>query len=120
MSTISIDHRESSATVWRLSWGLLAVALTVGLVSLLPFWDALKYMFTTWVNVPEYSHALLLPLVTGFLVWQQKDRLERIPFVGSWIGVAVVLLGGIMLLVGQLGTVYTLVQYAYVVTLWGL
>jgi exosortase D (VPLPA-CTERM-specific) len=120
MSTLSIDHRESGATVWRLSWGLLVIAVTVGLLSILPFWDALKYMFDTWLNVPEYSHALLIPLVTGFLVWQQKDRLERIPFAGSWTGVAIVLLGGTMLLIGQLGTVYTLVQYAYVVTLWGL
>jgi exosortase D (VPLPA-CTERM-specific) len=120
MSTILIDHREPGATVWRLSWGLLTIAVAVGLLSLLPFWDALKYMFLLWLDVPEYSHALLIPLVAGFLVWQQKDRLEQLPFVGNWAGVAVVLLGGAMFLMGQLGTVYTLVQYAYLVTLYGL
>src|SRR5208282_4809295 len=35
-------------------------------------------------------------------------------------GVVLVLMGGIMLLLGQLATVYTLVEYAYLVTLFGL
>src|SRR5580658_1045375 len=120
MSTISIDHRAPDATVWRLSSGLLIVAAAVGLLSIVPFWDALKYMFDTWLDLPEYSHGLLIPLVAGFLVWQQKDRLERLPFSGSWAGVVIVLLGGVMLVMGQLGTVWSLVQYAYVVTLYGL
>jgi exosortase D (VPLPA-CTERM-specific) len=54
------------------------------------------------------------------LIWQQKDRLEQIPFEGSWRGVGLVLLGGGLLVLGQLATVYTLVQYAYLVTLYGL
>jgi exosortase D (VPLPA-CTERM-specific) len=53
-------------------------------------------------------------------MWQQKDRLERMPFTGSWWGIPVILLGGAALVVGQLGTVFTIVQYAYVITLYGL
>ncbi len=41
-------------------------------------------------------------------------------FEGSWWGVVLVLLGGFLLLLGQLATIYTLVQYAYLVTLCGL
>jgi exosortase D (VPLPA-CTERM-specific) len=53
------------------------------------------------------------------LVWQQRDRLELIPFEGSWWGVGLVLLGGGLLVLGQLATIYTLVQYAYLVTIYG-
>jgi exosortase D (VPLPA-CTERM-specific) len=120
MSAQSIDLTASTATVWRLSWGLSIVALALGLLSLWPFWDGLSAMWVMWVRTPEYSFALLIPPVAAFLIWQQKDRLEQIPFVGSWLGVAIVLLGGAMLLIGQLGTVYTLVQYAYTVTVYGL
>jgi exosortase D (VPLPA-CTERM-specific) len=55
-----------------------------------------------------------------FLIWQQTDRLERIAFDGSWWGGVLVLIGGGMLVLGQLATIYTLVQYAYLVTLYGL
>jgi exosortase D (VPLPA-CTERM-specific) len=120
MSAPAIEINTTSATVWRLSWGLAIAAVVVGVFSLWPFWDGLSVMWTMWIYTPEYSYGLLIPPIAAFLVWQQKDQLQRIPFVGSWAGVAVVLLGGAILLMGQLGTVYTVVQYAYMVTLYGL
>ena len=47
-------------------------------------------MWQSWIDVPEYSHGLLIPPVAAFLIWQQKDRLERMAFSGSWWGVALV------------------------------
>jgi exosortase D (VPLPA-CTERM-specific) len=118
MSLQSVDVAATS--VWRFSWGLIGIGAVIGLLSLWPFWDGLIMMWGWWIDTPEYSHGLLIPPVAAFLMWQQKDRLERIPFTGSWWGVAVILLGGGALVVGQLGTVYTIVQYAYVITLYGL
>jgi exosortase D (VPLPA-CTERM-specific) len=120
MSVQSIDTRASVAPVWRLSWGLILVSVAVGLLSLWPFWDGLSRMWGWWIDAPEYSHGLLIPPVAAFLIWQQKDRLEQVRFTGSWWGVALILVGGLLLVVGQLGTVYTIVQYAYVITLYGL
>jgi exosortase D (VPLPA-CTERM-specific) len=120
MSSQPIDLSAPTAPVWRWSLSPLLLVLLVGLLSVWPFWDGLTQMWGWWIDSPEYSHGLLIPPVAAFLIWQQKDRLERIPFCGSWWGVAVILLGGAMLVVGQLGTVYTIVQYAYVVTLYGL
>ncbi|HEY2463004.1 MAG TPA: VPLPA-CTERM-specific exosortase XrtD [Steroidobacteraceae bacterium] len=120
MSAQSIDRSATGATVWRLPWNLLAVAAVAGLLSVLPFWNGLTQMWQFWVDYPEYSHCLLIPPVAVFLIWQQKDRLERVAFSGSWWGVALLLLGGALLVVGQLATIYTLVQYAYLITLYGL
>jgi exosortase D (VPLPA-CTERM-specific) len=120
MSPPSPGPAGASLPIWRLPWGLLLVAIMVGLLSLWPFWDGLTMMFEWWVGLPEYSHCLLLPPIAAFLIWQQKDLLERIPFVGSWMGVTLVLMGGALLVLGQLGTIFTVVQYAYVVTLYGL
>jgi exosortase D (VPLPA-CTERM-specific) len=120
MSVQSIDPHATAAPVWRLSWNLVLVAVAVGCLSVWPFWDGLAQMWGWWIDAPEYSHGLLIPPVAAFLIWQQKDRLERMAFTGSWWGVALVLLGGAALVVGQLGTVFTVVQYAYVITLYGL
>lgn len=120
MSVQSIDPMASTPPVWRLSWGPVIVALAIGLVSLWPFWDGLRMMWGSWIDSPEYSHGLLIPPIAAFLIWQQKDRLERMPFTGSWWGIALIALGGALLVMGQFGTVYVIVQYAYVVTLCGL
>jgi exosortase D (VPLPA-CTERM-specific) len=89
-------------------------------LSLLLFWDGISRMWGWWIDAPEYSHGLLIPPVAMFLMWQQKDRLERVPFRGSWWGVGLVALSGALLVLGQLATVYTLIQYAYLVCLFGL
>jgi exosortase D (VPLPA-CTERM-specific) len=120
MSSQSIDVRAQLAPVWRLPWAPLLLAAAIGVVSLWPFWDGLTRMWGWWIDTPEYSHGLLIPPVAAFLIWQQKDRLERVAFTGSWWGVLLVLLGGALLVIGQFGTVYTVVQYAYVITLNGL
>src|SRR6202051_3580946 len=120
MSAQPIDVSAAATPIWRSSWGLTLLAAVIGLLSLWPFWDGLSQMWGWWIDSPEYSHGLLIPPVAAFLIWQQKDRLERVPFTGSWWGVALVLLGGAVLIAGQLGTVFTIVQYAYVITLWGL
>ena len=106
--------------VWRLSSPIVLVAGAALGLSIYLFWDGLSRMWGWWFELPEYSHAVLIPPIAAFLIWQQKDRLERMTFSGSWWGVTLVLVGGILLLIGQLGTVYSLIEYAYFVTLFGL
>jgi exosortase D (VPLPA-CTERM-specific) len=120
MSVQSINPGGRGADVWRLSWLVVLAACAVAALSLWLFWDGLSYMWGAWMDTPEYSHAVLIPPIAAFLIWQQKDHLERIPFSGSWWGVLIVLLGGGLLVLGQLATIYTLEQYAYLVTLAGL
>jgi exosortase D (VPLPA-CTERM-specific) len=120
MSSNSLDRSVAAGFVWRLSRGPILISAVAGVLSLWLFWDGLSYMWAWWLGSPEYSHCILIPPVAAFLIWQQKDRLERIPFDGSVWGVVLVLLGGAVLVLGQLGTIYTLVQYAYVITLYGL
>jgi exosortase D (VPLPA-CTERM-specific) len=120
MSAHSVDSPVPAMPVWRSSWGLVCAAVIVAGLSIWPFWDGLAQMWAWWAGSPEDSFGILIPPIAAFLMWQQKDQLERIPFIGSWWGIAVILLGGASLLVGQLGTVFTIVQYAYVITLYGL
>jgi exosortase D (VPLPA-CTERM-specific) len=120
MSVETVDPPSPSAYVWRMSPFIVLLIVMVAALNLWLFWDGLAYMWVAWTESPEYSHAALIPPIAAFLIWQQKDRLERISFTGSWWGVALVFVGGGLLLLGQLATIYTLVQYAYLVTLYGL
>jgi exosortase D (VPLPA-CTERM-specific) len=120
MTSNSIDTSIATGFVWRLSWAQILVSGVFVALSLWLFWDGLWLLGAWWTTNPEYSHCILIPPIAAFLIWQQKDRLERISFEGSWWGVALVLLGGGLLVLGQLATVFTLVQYAYLVTLYGL
>lgn len=110
----------SGKIVWReggLIWGtLLIVGLLLGVI----FWDGLNEMVTVWGRQEEYSYGYIIPFITLFLIWQKKDQLELLPFKGSWVGFVFVAIGLVLFLVGNLSTIFVVVQYAFLLVLIGL
>src|SRR5437870_5694902 len=105
--------------VWRLSpWGWVSILGAVILVCAVSF-ESLKYMVQNWSS-EEYSYAYFIPAVALFMIWQKRGSLERLPFDGSWAGMALVLIGLGLSLLGELSTLYIVVQYAVLVVLAGL
>ena len=80
---------------------------------------ALRNMVATWSGSPEFSHAPLIPLISAFLVWQQKDVLERIEFGGSWAGVLLALFGALLAVAGVLASLFPVSQYGAVFAVYG-
>jgi exosortase D (VPLPA-CTERM-specific) len=98
---------------------LVGLCLMVLLLAIVPFRNGLDLMWGWWLDRPEYSHGVMMPMLAAFLIWQQKDRFEKLAFPGSWWGVALVAVGAMLLALGTLSAVKTIIQYAYVVTLAG-
>lgn len=89
------------------------------------FRDGLIYMIERW-DQEEYSHGSLIPIITLFLIWQKKDALAAMgagtSLVGpaGWVG-ALVVLGGILVgLIGELSTIYLIIQYGFLMTILGI
>ena len=100
--------------VWKESpWFWLTLAIVAALIVTL-FYRGLEYMVGQWER-PEYSHGYLIPVIAAFLIWQRKDRLESIPFTGSFAGLAVVIVGVLIYFIGELSTIYTIIQYGFIV-----
>lgn len=106
--------------VWKATPQLLLTLLVAGIPLFILFHDSLRHMVGYWSNKEEYSHGVLIPFITAFLIWQKRDRLEQLPFVGSWIGLLMVILGVSLLFMGKLSTLYTIMEYSFVLVLAGL
>lgn len=105
---------------WRESgsvWGLIVV---VAGVLALAFAAEASGLILAWQTQEEYSHGILIPFIALFLIYQKKDQLEKIPFSGSWAGVAIVAFGALLHLAGRLAVVSTMGQYALVICITGL
>lgn len=109
-----------SESVWRI--GLRGYALLLGGAGVLAWscQSALGWLWNTWNGAPEYSHGPMLPLLAGFLLWQQREYFERQEFRGSALGIVLLVVAGIALLLGTMGGAYTLQQYAFVLGVTGL
>lgn len=109
-----------SPTVYRVSKSWTAViALSLAAIAATTA-TALQVMYWTWLGSPEFSHAPLIPLVAAFLVWQQKDELQAMPFSTSWLGVALALFGALLAIAGKLSSLFTLSQYGAVFAFQGI
>jgi exosortase len=91
------------------------VAALVGLYAhVLPGW--LKDL---WRD-PNYSHAYIVPIISGFVIWQRRRALIALPIQGSWRGVLPLLAGVAAVIVGDISASQFLMRISLIIVLAGL
>ena len=91
----------------------LSVLVTAALLGYL-YGDSLVFLFDRWIGNEDYSHGVLVPVVSLFLVWQARHRMAAAGIESSWWGLAVVSVGLLLYGVGELATLYV----AHHISLW--
>lgn len=104
----------------RLSRSAALLWAAVAAIVILMYWDGLVYLVDQWMAKEEYSHGFLIPLVALYLLLQNKAALQSLECRGSWWGVAVVAFGLFLFLMGELSTLYIVIQYSLLIVLAGL
>lgn len=113
MSTSGLSFRYIPVTSWIV---IIAVSCALGYL----FWDGLALMVRTWENKEEYGYGFLIPVIALFFIWQKKNDLAEIDFVPSWSGVVILIFGLILFFLGELSALYIIIQYAFLLSLYGL
>ncbi len=114
LNSQTIEGKASQRVIaWQevLYWSLIIGGLV------LAFWDSTQKLIEIWTNREEYSHGFFIPLITLYLLWQQKDK--WLGGKGHWSGVAVAAAGAALLLMGQLATIHLVVHYGMVTVIIG-
>jgi len=97
-------------------WGLLLLAY---LIVFYIFRDGLSLM-TQWWEKEEYSHGYMIPFVAAFLLWQRLNDLPAASRNGAWSGFIFLGLGLCTFVLGELSALYTLIQYGFLLSLFGI
>lgn len=96
---------------------ILAILAFAALVA--GFWDGFLVNLGYW-SKEEYSHAYLIPFISAYLIWQNVTELGPLRPQGSWLGAVFALFGAFTILAGELATLFPIIGYGFVFTLWGL
>jgi len=105
---------------WKAStrfWLLLSLPL---LVTAVLFHASLAYTVDIWLTREEYSHGLLIPAISAYLVWQKKTDIARLPIEQSSLGLPLIAAGLLLFFLGELSSLFIIQQYALVTLLAGM
>jgi exosortase D (VPLPA-CTERM-specific) len=98
------------------------VVLILAIASALPvFWSGTMALADAWAT-PEYSHGPIIPLISTFLFLREMRRgpPTSSPITDRWPGVAVVFLGLLIGVIGNLARINDIVMYGLIVWVAGL
>jgi exosortase D (VPLPA-CTERM-specific) len=102
-------------------WLYVCVAAAIGaVVAAGAMQTGIDHMINTWLHREEYSHALMIPVISLYLLWQQRAALARLDLQGSWLGVSIILFGALLQFAGVLAAVDTIQQYGLLLAIYGL
>ncbi len=87
--------------------GLLAAAF------LFAYIPAISLLAKTWLDVSFYSHGFLIPFVSLYFVWVNREKLTDLPIKPNKLGgLILIFIGVFMLLTGYVGNVTIIQQFS--------
>jgi exosortase len=109
--------RARSATA-RVDLCLASLALLGALV--FAYWQPLVAMVHLWNNSPMYSYAFTVPVISGYLLWRQRDVVGAAAWRAAWwSGGLIISTSLVLLIVGRAADLQVVQQLAFLVSLVG-
>ena len=106
---------------WRTLYSHFALgSIDICLLVVAVYYQVLAKLVTDWWQIPDFSHGFLVPLFSAYLVWEKRTTLRGIQLAPSWSGIAVIVLGLVVLLLGVYGSELFLSRVSLIILLAGL
>jgi len=77
-------------------------------------------LYLDWMNDPNYSHGLLVPLISGYFVWQNRQKLETLEVKPANSGLLLILFALLVLFAGVAAQEYFSKRSSFVFLLAGI
>jgi len=112
MSAVQTSLQDRLVRFGPIAAGVLAVIVL--------YWDALVNMWQRWGEQQELSHSYFIPLISAWLIWENRRAISKSVGAPSAIGLVGIAIAGFMLLLGKITHIFLLQQLGFVVAIAGL
>lgn len=85
---------------------LIAAAITI------LYFPVLKRLVGDWINLPDFSHGFLIPLISLYILYDKRKSFSRIMPLGCWSGLVWVVVGILLLILGELALEYFTMRFS--------
>jgi len=89
-------------------WGAIGTvaALLIGIA----YADSLAFLVQQWIEDDNFSYGFFIPVISGALIWWKGEAIRAAGIAPSWWGVAVLAIGLVLFVVGELATLYAIMH----------
>ena len=108
-----MEIRTAPTTDKRFIYLIAAILLAVYL-------PALVDLVSDWATDSNYSHGFLVPIISAYLIWRKRKELAAIEICSSKAGLAIIIAGLILFIMGNGASEYFTVRISLVVIIFGL
>lgn len=108
-------------TIRNLQWQKHVPELVLGVLFILIYMPIFWWMWERWFAPDSYyTHGILVPFVTAFLIWYKRDVLRKIPLESSPWGLKLIVLGILIHLLSALFRIYFTSGFSMLIVIMGL
>jgi len=97
----------------------IKIGIIVACLVLLYF-RVLQGLVSDWIHMPDFSHGFLIPIVSFYFVYERRKQLLALSPSTAWGGLGLIVLGILLLLLGNLATEYFTMRFSILVVLGGI
>jgi exosortase len=115
MSTTSRALEASGRESGKITWAIALFGLTLVL-----YFPTLRLLVLQWWRDPDYAHGFFVPLVSGYVLWHQRDRWLNCELKPNNFGLLVMVAAIFLLIGGSLGAELFVSRVSFLVFLAGL
>ncbi len=94
------------------------VVLVLGITGI--YAGIFQNLYLSWINDPNYSHGLLVPLISLYFIWQQRQKLEKLEVRPTNSGILLILFALLVLFSGVAAQEYFSKRSSFVFLLAGI
>ena len=96
----------------------IKVGIIIASLAILYFHVA-QGLVSDWIHMPDFSHGFLIPIVSFYFVYERRKELSALSPSTTWGGLGLIVLGILLLLLGNLATEFFTMRFSMLVVLGG-
>jgi len=94
--------------------------ILISLIVTAIYFQVIIEMVAQWWDDSNYSHGFLIPVVSGYLIWQKKESLVNFLYQKSNLGLIIIILGAIIYIMGTAAAEFFTVRFSFILIIFGI
>lgn len=114
----TVATAENPPTPAAPAFPFLEAAWFLALLGVL-FFPVLRIMVWEWIEIEDMGHAFFVPVVAGYVVWKERDRILAQPVKPFWPAILLIFWAFVQMVLGYLGAEFFLSRTAFLLAIVG-